>query len=107
MPTRDSAFTAGTPCWIDVMTTDVESARTFYGDLFGWQFEIGDEQTGYYSTGLIDGHRVAGVFEMQLDHPPVWTTYLATEDADATAALVTQHGGTIAQPPWTSWTSGA
>jgi predicted enzyme related to lactoylglutathione lyase len=98
MPTRDSAFDAGTPCWIDVMTTDVDSARNFYGDLFGWQFQIGDEQTGYYSTGLIDGKRAAGVFEMHLDHPPVWTTYLATDDADATAALVTEHGGTIAQP---------
>jgi len=98
MPTRDSAFTAGTPCWIDVMTSDVESARNFYGDLFGWQFEIGGEETGYYSTALVDGRRAAGIFQMQVDHPPVWTTYLATDDADATATSVTEHGGTIAQP---------
>src|ERR1700759_2301811 len=98
MPTRDSAFAAGTPCWIDRMTTDVEPARNFYGDLFGWQFDIGGEETGYYSTAMVDDRRVAGVFQMQIDPPPVWTTYLATDNADATAEAVTKNGGTIAQP---------
>ena len=98
MPTRDSAFTAGTPCWIDLMTTYVESARNFYGDLFGWEFEIGGPETAHYSTGHIDGKRVAGIFETQVDHPPVWTTYLATDDADATAARVAELGGTVASP---------
>ncbi|KAJ9610875.1 hypothetical protein H2200_005652 [Cladophialophora chaetospira] len=28
----------GTPCWINVLATDVRRARTFYKDVFGWQF---------------------------------------------------------------------
>jgi uncharacterized protein len=80
------------------MTTDAEAARTFYGDLFGWEFDIGPAETGYYSTALLDGKRVAGVFSMDADHPPVWTTYLATSDADATADAAARAGGTIAQP---------
>jgi hypothetical protein len=99
MVTRDTNWPDGTPSWIDLMTTDVESARTFYGDLFGWQFDIGPAETGYYSSAHLDGKRVAGVFSMENDHPPVWSTYLATGDADATADSVTRHGGTLIQPP--------
>jgi uncharacterized protein len=80
------------------MTTDVEASRTFYGDLFGWEFELGGEETGYYSTARVDGKRAAGIFQSQVDHPPVWTTYLTTDDADATAAKAAELGGTIAQP---------
>jgi predicted enzyme related to lactoylglutathione lyase len=98
MTTRDTPWPDGTPCWIDLMTTDIDAARTFYGDLFGWQFEIGPAETGYYSTALLDGKRVAGVFTMDADHPPVWTTYLATGDADATADAVARAGGTLVQP---------
>ena len=98
MTTRDTPWPDGTPCWIDLMTTDVEAARTFYGDLFGWQFDIGPEETGFYSTALLDGRRVAGVFSMDADHPPVWTTYLATGDADATADAAVRAGGTLLQP---------
>jgi uncharacterized protein len=99
MPTRDTAFPDGTPCWIDLMTTDVEAARAFYGDLLGWEFDIGGEETGFYSTALLGGNRVAGVFTMQDDHPPVWSTYLATGDSEASADAATRAGGTIVQPP--------
>jgi predicted enzyme related to lactoylglutathione lyase len=98
MTTRDTPWPDGTPCWFDLMTTDLEAARTFYGDLFGWQFDIGPEETGYYSVALVDGKAVGGIFTMAVDHPPVWTTYLATGDADATADAAVRAGGTIAQP---------
>jgi uncharacterized protein len=80
------------------MTTDIEAARSFYGDLFGWEFEIGSAETGFYSTALLDGKRVAGLFTMDAEHPPVWTTYLATADADATADAAVRAGGTLVQP---------
>jgi hypothetical protein len=80
------------------MTTDVDAAREFYGDLLGWQFDIGPAETGYYSTALLRDRRVAGVYSMGGDHPPVWTTYLATADADATADSAVRARGTIVQP---------
>ncbi len=81
------------------MTTDVEAARTFYGDLLGWQFDIGPEETGNYSSALLDGRRVAGIFTMPGDHPPVWSTYLATTDADATAKAAEAAGARVVQAP--------
>ena len=79
------------------MTTDAEAARTFYGDLFGWQFDVGPAETGYYATALLNDRRVAGVFSMEADHPPVWTTYLATSDGQASADAAVRAGGTIVQ----------
>jgi uncharacterized protein len=99
MPTRDMPFPAGTPCWIDVMTSDPETARSFYGELFGWKFAIGDASTGFYSMASLDDREVAGVGQWQIDHPSVWTTYLATADCDATGEAITRAGGTVAQPP--------
>ena len=96
MPTRDSALAAGTPCWIDLMTTDVEAARatsTVTCSAGSSRSAARDRRTT--RLRLVDGRRVAGIFQMQVDHPPVWTTYLATDDADATATSVTEHGGTI------------
>ena len=80
------------------MTSDLEAARAFYGALFGWQWEIGGAETHHYSTARIDGRRVAGAFDPQLGHPPVWTTYLAAADADAIGDGVVRAGGSIAQP---------
>ena len=98
MATRDTAWPDGTPCWVDLMTTDIEAARTFYGDLFGWEFDIGPAETGNYSSALIDGRRVAGIFTMDADHPPVWSTYLATSDTDATSDDAVRAGGTVISP---------
>ncbi|MGI8760743.1 MAG: VOC family protein [Jatrophihabitantaceae bacterium] len=81
------------------MTTDQEGARQFYGDLFGWELEVGPEETGGYAMARIGGRAVAGIGGMMgADHPPVWNTYLATTDADATSAAVEQAGGTVLSP---------
>ena len=49
----------------------------------------------------IGGRAVAGLGGMPggMEHPPVWTTYLATDDAAATAAQITAAGGQVVAPP--------
>lgn len=81
------------------MTTDAASARLFYEELFGWHMEVGGEDTGFYALASLDGRNAAGIGEMQMEHPPVWTTYLASADAEATMDAVARAGGTILQPP--------
>jgi len=99
MTTRDTAWPPGTPCWVDLMTPDQPAAREFYGALFGWEIEIGPDETGNYGTATVDGRRVAGIGGMMgMDHPPVWNTYLATADADATSKAVEAAGGTVMAP---------
>ena len=36
MPTRDEAWPAGTPNWVDLSADDTDAAATFYGQLLGW-----------------------------------------------------------------------
>jgi predicted enzyme related to lactoylglutathione lyase len=99
MTTRDTAWPPGTPCWVDLMTTDQAAGREFYEKLFGWHIEVGPEETGYYGTAMVDGRNVAGIGGMMgMEHPPVWNTYLATVDADATSKAVEEAGGTVVAP---------
>ena len=43
MPTRDVA-PIGAPCWIDLMSSDTDKSRAFYGELFGWTSEAAGEE---------------------------------------------------------------
>ena len=64
-----SAFYQGTPCWIDVMVADRESAMRFYSGLFGWDFEVGQADTGFYTIAKVRGLPVAGIGQAPADTP--------------------------------------
>jgi predicted enzyme related to lactoylglutathione lyase len=99
MVERDTPWAPGTPCWVDLMTTDQAAARSFYGELFGWDVEVGPPETGEYGMASIGGRSVAGIGGMMgMEHPPVWNTYLASADADATVQAVEAAGGSVQAP---------
>lgn len=100
MPTRDTAWPAGTPCWIDYGAPDVEGAKAFYGDLLGWSWTGGDPEFGGYLNAEKDGRQVAGLGPLMAEgDPPSWTTYFATDDAAATAERIRGAGGTVVVEP--------
>lgn len=97
-----TSYAPGTPCWADLGTPDIEAAASFYGGLFGWGVEEGEnsEQTGGYRQAMLRGKPVTGVMPlMQEGQPPAWSTYVSVEDAEATAAKVTEAGGTVLAEP--------
>ncbi|WP_455836764.1 VOC family protein [Pseudarthrobacter siccitolerans] len=101
MPSPDTK--PGSPCWIDLITSDAAKAREFYGELFGWQFQSGDQELyGGYITASRNGKTVAGIMQKQEDQagfPDMWSTYLCTDDAAATAASVAANGGQVHLAP--------
>ncbi len=101
MVTRDTAWPSGTPCWVDLGVGDIARASAFYAGLFGWEIQPGPPETGGYAMCLQNGRAVAGIGPKQgpPDAPPVWTTYLASADADETARLVKAAGGQILVDP--------
>jgi uncharacterized protein len=101
MVTRDIPWPAGTPCWVDVSVDDVPQAVAFYSGLFGWDIEVGGADVGGYSICRKDGRIVAGIGPKMgpPGTPSAWMTYIATEDADATADKITAAGGQLAMPP--------
>lgn len=101
MPSPD--IIPGAPCWIDLMTSDTERAREFYGTLFGWTFQTGDQELyGGYITASKDGKSVAGIMLKQDDmteFPDVWSTYLRAEDIHAVTDAVRNNGGQVLMEP--------
>jgi predicted enzyme related to lactoylglutathione lyase len=97
-----TSYVAGTPCWADLGTPDIDAAVQFYGGLFGWSIPEGEnaEQTGGYRQAMLRGKPVAGVMPlMQEGQPPAWSTYVSVEAAEATAAKVREAGGTVLAEP--------
>jgi uncharacterized protein len=101
MVTRDTAWPAGTPCWVDLGVGDIGRARTFYGGLFGWDIQEGPPEAGGYSMCEVDGRPVAGIGpKMGPDEAPAaWTTYLASDDADRTVSEIKAAGGEVLAEP--------
>jgi hypothetical protein len=111
MPEVLSPYAPGTPCWVDLMVPDQRAALDFYTGLFGWQGEPGPPETGGYTVCTLNGRAVAGIGPAMAKegHPPpptVWTTYLAVEDAEATASEAAARGGEIMVAPMEVLTAG-
>lgn len=98
---RDTPWPEGTPCWVDVMVADPGRAADFYSALLGWGLEDQGEEYGHYMIASLQNRGVAAVGPKPpgMDIPSVWTTYLAVNDADKTAAKITEAGGQLAMPP--------
>ncbi|MBJ7347488.1 MAG: VOC family protein [Thermoleophilaceae bacterium] len=102
-------YTPGTPSWVDLSSPDLDGSAAFYGGLFGWAcHEAGPlEETGGYRMFTQNDKYVAGMGpHMMPGMPTVWTTYIATEDADATAAKIEAAGGKVYMAPMTVMTAG-
>jgi uncharacterized protein len=99
--TRNTRWPAGTPCWVDVSVDDVPKAIAFYQALFGWDIELGGPEVGGYSIAHQAGQIVAAISPKMgaPGAPSVWTTYLATDDVDATAAKIKGAGGQLLTEP--------
>ncbi|MFD5158602.1 VOC family protein [Streptomyces hawaiiensis] len=91
----------GTPCWADAMFSDLEGAKSFYGDVLGWTFAEASAEFGNYTEAYANGKAVAAVV------PPMpgqeglsqWCLYFAADDAAATAARIRDHGGEVLMDP--------
>ena len=101
MVTRDTAWPAGTPCWVDLGVDNVEKAMAFYRGLFGWDIQPGPPEAGGYAMCLLGGRPAAGLGPKMgpAEMPSTWTTYLAADSLDDTAAKVTAAGGQLMMGP--------
>lgn len=100
MPTRSDPWPTGTPCWIDLSAPDLTAAKEFYGAVFGWSFVDTGAEFGHYQICQVDGRAAAAIGPLQAEgQPSAWTAYLASEDADGTAKLISDNGGTVLVEP--------
>jgi predicted enzyme related to lactoylglutathione lyase len=103
MPERDG-YIPGVPCWVDTSQPDPDATLSFYGGLFGWEFEnvMPEGSEGRYYIGRIRGGDVAAVGSTPEGAPPiaVWNTYIWVDSADETASKARAAGGGVAAEPF-------
>ena len=106
MTIRDNVPT-GAPCWVDLMSSDVEKSKAFYAGLFGWTADEPNPEFGGYTNLRKDGEQVAGLMAAQEEGlPDVWSVYLAVEDATKTAEVAKANGAQLFVEPMAVGTLG-
>ena len=90
--------------WNDLVTEDLEGARRFYGELFGWTFEQGSRPGGGpYSVARSGRVYVAGMVEVpsRAEGAKVsrWLPYVSVPDVDASVSRATAAGAKVAVAP--------
>src|SRR6187399_2003989 len=79
----------GAVAWHELVTTDVDAAKRFYSDVFGWRADTHDmpNMAGGYTEVHLGDKTVGGIMAkppmMPAEVPSHWTVYIAVADADA------------------------
>ncbi|MBT8216865.1 MAG: VOC family protein [Acidimicrobiia bacterium] len=95
-----TSYDPGTFCWADLVVPDLDAARTFYGGLYGWEFQTEATPGGEYVMAFKNGKVVAGIGQPVSDDESIaWNTYVRVDDVDATAATAADLGGAVVVDP--------
>lgn len=94
--------TPGAFSWSELITKDVEAAKAFYGEIFGWQFKEGSVGSAAYTVIEVAGKEIGGMSPVPANAQtmaPTWGTYVTVENVEATLQKVEALGGKILMPP--------
>ncbi len=81
-------------CYAEFSATNLERAKTFYNEIFGWEFHAMDENYSTFQTDGIGGG-IAKVEEVKSGGPIV---YIQVEDIDTTLKVIGEKGGKTVVP---------
>ena len=87
--------------WNELQTSNVDSARRFYADQFGW---ISDDfmdmgEMGQYRFWDHNGTRLGALFNAGNDQPPHWRFYIRVPSISKAKEAAEANGGTIHMGP--------
>lgn len=88
--------------WAELMTTDVEAAKRFYGELFGWSMKDMPMEGISYTVVRAGGREIGGIMSMPpgaQGMPPTWGNYVTVDDVDETVRKVVELGGSVVAEP--------
>lgn len=96
-------YAEGRPCWVDLLAHQQQAAMQYYASLFGWTYDVSPPEHGGYALAKVGTLVVAGIGRPPGNSNPkaaaFWTTYLAADDAAATAERAQGYGATILLAP--------
>jgi predicted enzyme related to lactoylglutathione lyase len=90
---------AGKVVWVDLFTDDLEQARGFYQDVFGWEFVQTEPDSVSVNTVLLNGVPIGNAIQLTKDQAEFrraqWLSYFSTADVDQTVARATARDATV------------
>lgn len=105
-----SSHPPGSFCWIELATGDIDGAKTFYTQLFGWTVnEIDMGEHGKYNIFQKDGRDCAAGYQFmpgQPYMPPNWLSYVSVADADQSVEKAKSLGATLMTGPFDVFDNG-
>ncbi|WLD93792.1 VOC family protein [Alkalihalobacillus sp. AL-G] len=95
----------------EVHVSDMEQAKTFYGEVFGWKFEDWSEFAGMPYFGAVTGGEdqpgINGALMQRQGPPPEanqsvsgYVCTMGVEDYDSTETKILNNGGKVAMPKY-------
>ncbi len=95
----------GTIHWTELMTGDIEKAKTYYTAVCGWEWDTMPMEEGLYylakkGEDMVGGMMSLADMEGMENVPPHWMTYLAVDDVDAAVKETQALGGVVHRAPW-------
>ncbi|MBV9157873.1 MAG: VOC family protein [Acidobacteriaceae bacterium] len=91
----------GSVCWADLSTSDAETAKRFYSDLFGWQIDGENDPSGYLH--IKNGDQPIGGIQSPHQHragtPPHWLIYFLISDCNGSSAKAVDLGAQVLLEP--------
>lgn len=97
----DTKYTHGRFVWRELITSDLEASRRFYGELLNWKIEKAAAVPGmdYWECSAGD-RKVAGMFELKMNGVPShWGSYLSVPSVDAAVDAAKARGATVMNGP--------
>ena len=88
----------------ELLTTNLTSAKEFYGELLGWTFTetkniFGNPYIVVHSEGVFVGGMMLKEEFVPDDVLPLWDPYITVDDVEAAAKRVEELGGKVVLPP--------
>jgi hypothetical protein len=95
----------GSVCWLELLTTDIQSAIDFYREIFRWQVQASPMEEGRpYYVFHREGLDIAAGYEMreemQKSLGPHWRIYFAVEDVDEKTEKARSLGAEVLAAPF-------
>ncbi|HEY0426972.1 MAG TPA: VOC family protein [Pyrinomonadaceae bacterium] len=97
----------GEICWRELSTQNVDAAKDFYKEMFGWNLEKSKVSEMDYNEIHAGEKAIGGMMpitdcwgENWEKIPPHWMTYVAVENADETIEKIKKSGGGVCVQPF-------
>jgi uncharacterized protein len=89
--------------WYELLTTDVDAAQKFYGDVVGWTFQDSGQESMDYRMLMAQNVGIGGMMSIPNDPgaaamKPCWLGYISVPDVDRAIGAITALGGKVHMP---------